>query len=70
MIKLMELLLFSNLYYLINYSKTNYINNNTNIYKSQKFHETLGFLRFLEIYLSLEKTNPLYITFYNVYYRK
>ena len=42
MIKLMELLLFSNLYYLINYSKTNYINNNTNIYKSLKIYETLG----------------------------
>ena len=42
MIKLMELLLFSNLYYLINYSKTYYINDNTNIYKSLKIYETLG----------------------------
>ena len=40
--KLMELLLFSNLYYLINYSKTYYINNNTNIYKTLKIYETLG----------------------------
>ena len=37
MIKLMELLLFSNLHYLINYSKTYYIIKNTNISKSLDF---------------------------------
>ena len=55
MIKLMELLLFSNLYYLINYSKTYYIINNTNIYKSLKFYETLGVSTFFRDLFELVK---------------
>ena len=51
----MNLLLFSNLYYLIHYSKTYYIINNTNIYKSLKFWETLGVSCFPEIYFMLGK---------------
>ena len=38
----MNLLLFTNWCYLINYTKTHYINNDTNIYKSLEFYETLG----------------------------
>ena len=38
----MSLLLFSILDYLINYTKTHYINNNANIYKSLEIYETLG----------------------------
>jgi len=49
MLKSVFILLFSYLYYLIKYTKTYYINHNTNIYKSLKKRKTKGFLRFSEI---------------------
>ena len=51
----MILLLFSNYYYLINYTKTYNIDNNANIYKSLKIYETPGVSRFPEICFVLVK---------------
>ena len=55
-------LLFSYLYYLINYSKIYYINNDTNIHKSLKFYETLGVSTFFRDLSELVKNE------YFIYY--